>query len=119
MTTNFSPLLDTLLDGEAIAEPQAAELMHAMTSGDMDPALVGAFLAALRSKGETAEEIRGFATAMRELAVHPRIPDGIPAVDTVGTGGDGSGSLNLSTGAGLLAAAAGARVIKHGKLQLH
>ena len=114
MTTDFSLLLDTLLNGEALAESQAAELMHAMASGDMDPALAGAFLAALRSKGETAEEIRGFATAMRELAVHPRIPDGIPAVDTVGTGGDGSGSLNLSTGAGLLAAAAGARVIKHG-----
>ena len=51
---------------------------------------------------------------MRELAVHPKIPDGQPTVDTVGTGGDGSGSLNLSTGTGLLAAAAGARVVKHG-----
>ena len=51
---------------------------------------------------------------MRELAVHPEIPDGAPTVDTVGTGGDGSGSLNLSTGAGLLAAACGARGVKHG-----
>ena len=51
---------------------------------------------------------------MRDLAVHPRIPDGAPTVDTVGTGGDGSGSLNLSTGTGLLAAACGARVVKHG-----
>ena len=51
---------------------------------------------------------------MRELAVHPLIPDGTPTVDTVGTGGDGSGSLNLSTGAGLLAAACGVRVVKHG-----
>jgi len=51
---------------------------------------------------------------MRELAVHPKIPDGAPTVDTVGTGGDGSGSLNLSTGTGLLAAAAGSRVVKHG-----
>jgi anthranilate phosphoribosyltransferase len=51
---------------------------------------------------------------MRELAMHPAIPDGAPTVDTVGTGGDGSGSLNLSTGTGLLAAAAGARVVKHG-----
>ena len=71
-------------------------------------------LAGLRAKGETADEIRGFATAMRELAVHPQIPEGTPTVDTVGTGGDGSGSLNLSTGTGLLAAAAGARVVKHG-----
>ncbi|MGB5334387.1 MAG: anthranilate phosphoribosyltransferase, partial [Woeseiaceae bacterium] len=57
---------------------------------------------------------RGFAKAMRELAVHPRIPEGAPTVDTVGTGGDGSGSLNLSTGTGLLAAACGSRVVKHG-----
>jgi len=71
-------------------------------------------LAGLRAKGETAEEIRGFATAMRELALHPEIPAGTPTVDTVGTGGDGSGSLNLSTGTGLLAAACGARVVKHG-----
>jgi anthranilate phosphoribosyltransferase len=52
--------------------------------------------------------------AMRELALHPQIPDGDPTVDTVGTGGDGSGSLNLSTATGLLAAACGARVVKHG-----
>ena len=51
---------------------------------------------------------------MRELAIHPEIPDGAPTVDTVGTGGDGSGSLNLSTGTGLLAAACGSRVVKHG-----
>ena len=114
MTNQCSSLLDGLLDGKSLKESQASELMHAMASGDMAPATAGAFLAALRSKGETADEIRGFATAMRELAVRPTIPDGIPTVDTVGTGGDGSGSLNLSTGAGLLAAAAGARVVKHG-----
>jgi anthranilate phosphoribosyltransferase len=88
--------------------------MHKLAAGDMPPAMAGAFLAGLRAKGETADEIRGFATAMRELAVRPDIPAGAPTVDTVGTGGDGSGSLNLSTGAGLLAAAAGARVVKHG-----
>ncbi len=76
--------------------------------------MAGAFLAGLRAKGETADEIRGFATAMRKLALRPEIPTGAPIVDTVGTGGDGSGSLNLSTGTGLLAAAAGARVVKHG-----
>ncbi len=65
-------------------------------------------------KAKRPDEIRGFATAMRELAVHPVIPDGAPTVDTVGTGGDGSGSLNLSTGTGLLAAACGSRVVKHG-----
>ena len=114
MTTNQSALLDRLLDGQPLAEADAAGLMRDMASGEMDAALAGAILAGLRAKGETADEIRGFATAMRELARKPAIPDGPPTVDSVGTGGDGSGSLNLSTGAGLLAAAAGARVVKHG-----
>ena len=114
MTKAYSALLDQLLNGHSITEREASKLMHALAGGELDAALAGALLAGLRAKGETAEEIRGFASAMRELAVRPAIPDGAPTVDTVGTGGDGSGSLNLSTGAGLLAAAAGARVVKHG-----
>ena len=114
MKENYSAILNRLLDGEELTEAQCADLMRDMASGEMAPALAGAFLAGLRAKGESAAEIRGFATAMRELALHPAIPDGAPTVDTVGTGGDGSGSLNLSTGTGLLAAAAGARVVKHG-----
>ncbi len=114
MSNKFSALLDRLLNGEALSESEASDLMHTLASGEIDAALAGALLAALRAKGETAEEIRGFATAMRELALHPAIPEGPPTVDSVGTGGDNSGSLNLSTGAGLLAAAAGARVVKHG-----
>lgn len=109
-----SKLLERILDGEALTEAQAFDLMHELAAGTIEPALAGALLAALRAKGEAAEEIRGFAMAMRELALHPAIPDGPPTVDTVGTGGDGSGSLNLSTAAGLLAAACGARVVKHG-----
>lgn len=114
MTSEYSVMLDQLLDGRSLTEGEACGFMHELAKGDMAPALAGAFLAGLRAKGETANEIRGFATAMRELAVHPVIPDGAPTVDTVGTGGDGSGSLNLSTGTGLLAAACGARVVKHG-----
>jgi anthranilate phosphoribosyltransferase len=114
MNDNYPAMLNGLLDGNDLSERKAAQLMHDMASGDMAPAMAGAFLAGLRAKGETAAEIRGFATAMRELARHPEIPDGAPTVDTVGTGGDGSHSLNLSTGTGLLAAAAGARVVKHG-----
>ena len=114
MSNEHAALLNRLLDGEDLAESDAFGLMHAMASGSLEPAVAGAFLAGLRTKGETADEIRGFATAMRELAVRPDIPDGPPTVDTVGTGGDGSGSLNLSTGTGLLAAACGARVVKHG-----
>lgn len=114
MSAGESAMLNRLLDGESLSEAEAGRLMFRLAEGDMPPALAGALLAALRAKGETADEIRGFATAMRELAVRPDIPDGAPTVDTVGTGGDGSGSLNLSTGTGLLAAAAGARVVKHG-----
>jgi anthranilate phosphoribosyltransferase len=114
MSKEFSPLLERVLNRESLKQSEAADLMHAMAAGEVDAAMAGAFLAALRAKGETADEIRGFANAMRELAVHPEIPEGAPTVDTVGTGGDGSGSLNLSTGTGLLAAACGARVVKHG-----
>jgi anthranilate phosphoribosyltransferase len=114
MSKEDSLLLERLLDGQDLAEDQASALMRAMAAGELAPALAGAFLAGLRAKGETAAEIRGFATAMRELAVRPAIPEGAPTVDTVGTGGDGSGSLNLSTGTGLLAAACGVRVVKHG-----
>lgn len=114
MGKEFSAVLDQLLDGKSLSEQQANALMHKLAEGDMPAALAGALLAGLRAKGETPQEVRGFATAMRELAVHPIIPDGPPTVDTVGTGGDGSGSLNLSTGTGLLAAACGARVVKHG-----
>ncbi len=114
MSNEYSQLLDSLLNGNPLAEKQAYELMYKLAEGELPPALAGALLAGLRAKGETADEIRGFATAMRELALHPKIPDGAPTVDTVGTGGDGSGSLNLSTGTGLLAAACGSRVVKHG-----
>ena len=84
-----------------------------MAQGELAPALAGGLLVALRQKGETAEEIRGFARGMRELARRPAIAPG-PYVDIVGTGGDGSHSLNLSTGSALLAAACGLPVVKHG-----
>ena len=111
---NYTAMLDRILDGESLEEAEAGDLMHTLAAGELEPALAGALLAGLRSKGETADEIRGFAKAMRELAVQPSIPGDSRTVDSVGTGGDGSGSFNLSTGAGLLAAACGARVVKHG-----
>lgn len=108
-------LLDRLLDGGDLLESEAAGLLRALTEDTMPHPMAGAFLAALRLKGETAAEVRGFASAMRELSLCPDLAgaaDG--AVDVVGTGGDGSGSLNLSTGAALLAAACGQPVVKHG-----
>ena len=114
MSDGLSAMLDRLLDGQSITEVEAYGLMKQFAAGELGPALAGAFLAGLRAKGESPDEVRGFATAMRELAVRPEIPHGSPTVDTVGTGGDGSGSFNISTGAGLLAAACGVRVVKHG-----
>jgi anthranilate phosphoribosyltransferase len=107
-------MLDRLLDGENLLQAEAARLMTALTADDLEPALAGALLAALRSKGLTADELRGFAGSMRALARRPQLPEPLDAVDIVGTGGDRSGSLNLSTGAALLAAACGLPVVKHG-----
>jgi anthranilate phosphoribosyltransferase len=107
-------VLDSLLAGNDLGEDAAAELLVALTDPALAPAMAGALLAALRAKGETAAEVRGFARAMRKLARRPEVPGDLACVDTVGTGGDGSGSLNLSTGSALLAAACGVPVVKHG-----
>ena len=106
--------LERLLCREDLGEQEAAELLVALTDASLEPAMAGALLAALRSKGIAPAELRGFARAMRGLARKPRLPAGPPAVDVVGTGGDGSGSFNLSTAAALLVAAMGVRVVKHG-----
>lgn len=106
--------LEQLLDGRGLSEEQAAELLIALTDPTLPPAMGGALLASLRAKGVTADEVRGFARSMRKLARRPVLPPGGPLVDMVGTGGDGSGSFNLSTGSSLLVAAMGIRVAKHG-----
>jgi anthranilate phosphoribosyltransferase len=105
--------LEELLRGNDLTVSESEELVYALTGGDVDPATAGAVLAALRSKGETPDEVQGFARAMRSLATDPGI-DVHGAIDVVGTGGDGSRSLNLSTGSAILTAAAGVPVVKHG-----
>ncbi|MCC7257794.1 MAG: anthranilate phosphoribosyltransferase, partial [Gammaproteobacteria bacterium] len=114
MSTTVTALLVRLLAREDLDEVQAASLMRALADATLPPALAGAVLAALRSKGETPAEVRGFASAMRELACAVTLPPQVEALDVVGTGGDASGSLNISTGAALLAAACGVPVVKHG-----
>lgn len=107
--------LNRLLAGDDLTEAEASAVMAALAEGSVDPALAGGLLVALRLKGETPAEVRGFARQMRALARTPSIPAlDRPLVDIVGTGGDGSNSLNLSTTAALLAAAAGCAVVKHG-----
>jgi anthranilate phosphoribosyltransferase len=107
-------ILEHLLERRDLAEPEAAALLDWLTSPELPPALAGGLLVALRLKGVTAVELRGFAGAMRALARRPQLGSGLDAIDIVGTGGDGSGSLNLSTGAALLTAACGLPVVKHG-----
>jgi len=105
--------LARLLDGHDLDRVEARAVMDEIMAGEATQAQIGGFLVALRVKGETPDEIAGFAEAIREqaLVVRPQRDD---LVDVVGTGGDGQQTLNISTAAALLAAAAGAGVAKHG-----
>jgi anthranilate phosphoribosyltransferase len=105
--------LGTLLDGSSLERAQARAVMDEIMAGEATQAQIGGFLVALRLKGETPDEIAGFAEAIRGrgLAVTPKRDD---LVDTAGTGGDGQATINISTAAALVAAAAGAAVAKHG-----
>jgi anthranilate phosphoribosyltransferase len=107
-------LLQQLLERRDLTQAQAEDLLLALADQDMPPALAGALLAALSAKGAVAAELRGLAQAMRRLARRPQLPPNLRAIDIVGTGGDSSGSLNISTGTALLTAACGLPVIKHG-----
>jgi anthranilate phosphoribosyltransferase len=106
-------LVAHLLDGRDLTREQAREAMHEIMRGEATQAQIAGYLVALRAKGETADEIAGSAEAMRDhvLPVQPKRAD---LVDTAGTGGDGKHTLNISTAAALVAAAAGAGVAKHG-----
>jgi anthranilate phosphoribosyltransferase len=106
-------VISKLLDGSQLTRAEARAVMDEIMRGEATPAQIGGFLIALRAKGETPEEITGCAEAMRDhvLAVRPRRDD---LVDTAGTGGDGAHTINISTAAALVAAAAGAAVAKHG-----
>ena len=104
--------IDAVVSGRSLAMEDAAAVMREIMEGEATPGQLGALLAALRIKGETAEEIAGFATVMREKAVRVNV-DG-PVVDTVGTGGDGHDTFNISTATAFVAAGAGLKVAKHG-----
>lgn len=108
--------LSCWIEGQSVSTSEAALVLRGLTDSQVPAALAGAALAALQAKGVTAEELRGFATAMRALARQPQVPFALQqrAIDIVGTGGDASGSVNLSTGTALLVAACGIPVIKHG-----
>jgi anthranilate phosphoribosyltransferase len=107
------PAIQLLLDGHDLSRADAHAVMGSIMDGEATSAQISGFLVALRAKGETADEIAGFAEAMREHVV-PVAPQRSPVVDIVGTGGDGANTFNISTAAALVAAAAGAAVAKHG-----
>lgn len=105
--------LARLLERQNLSLSEAAAVMGQIMAGQATPAQIGALLAALRMKGETVEEITGFAQAMRQSAVPIRTKHRL-IVDTCGTGGDGAGTFNISTAAAFVAAGAGLPVAKHG-----
>ncbi len=104
--------LATIVEGGTLSMDEARLAMGAVMDGEATPAQLAALLMGLRMRGETIEELAGFAAAMRERVTRVDAPAG--AIDVVGTGGDGSGTLNISTTAALVVAAAGVPVAKHG-----
>lgn len=104
--------ISKVIKNESLDENEAAEVMREIMEGTATPAQFGAFVTALRCKGETDSEITGMAKTIRAKAVSVSLD--LPLIDTCGTGGDGSSTFNISTGAAIVAAAAGLNVAKHG-----
>lgn len=106
-------IIRTVIAGEHLTREQAYRVMNTIMTGEATPAQIAAFLVAEKLKGETYQEVAGFATAMREKATPVSISRR-NAVDIVGTGGDGANTFNISTVAAFVMAAAGVPVAKHG-----
>jgi anthranilate phosphoribosyltransferase len=112
MSDQVRAALAGVIDGRTLSMDEARGAMGSVMDGEATPAQLAALLVALRMRGETVEELAGFAAAMRERVVRVTAPEG--AIDVVGTGGDGSGTFNISTTAALVVAACGVPVAKHG-----
>ncbi|MEZ5759107.1 MAG: anthranilate phosphoribosyltransferase [Emcibacteraceae bacterium] len=112
MALDFKHLIARLADGEILSRGDAREAFDYMMNGDATGPQIGAFLMALRVRGEKIDEITGAVEAMRSKALTIKAPDG--AVDTCGTGGDTAGTYNISTAAAIVLAACGVPVAKHG-----
>ncbi len=111
----LKPFIAQALSRQDLTAAQAEAAMQIIMAGQATPAQIGAYLVALRMKGETVDEITGSARAMRAAAVAvPRRPTGEPVYDTAGTGGDGAGTFNISTAAAFVLAGTGRKVAKHG-----
>jgi len=112
MSDQVRAALAAVVDGRTLTMDEAHAAMGSVMDGEATPAQLAALLVALRMRGETIEELAGFAAAMRDRVVRVDAPDG--TIDTCGTGGDRSGTFNISTAAALVVAAAGVPVAKHG-----
>jgi anthranilate phosphoribosyltransferase len=112
MSDQVRAALAAVIDGRNLSMEDARAAMGSVMDGEATPAQLAALLVALRMRGESVEELAGFAAAMRERVLRVEAPQG--AIDVVGTGGDGSGTFNISTTAALVVAAAGVPVAKHG-----
>jgi anthranilate phosphoribosyltransferase len=112
MSDQVRTALAAVVDGKTLSLDEARDAMGSVMDGEATPALLAALLVALRMRGETVDELAGFATAMRERVLRVDAPEG--AIDTCGTGGDGSGTFNISTTSALVVAACGVPVAKHG-----
>jgi len=113
MSDLLRPVLRTIADGETLTEAQAESAMHVMLRGEASPEQIAALLVGLRARGETVDELTGFARVMRRFAVPVDTGDLNP-VDLCGTGGDHAGTFNISTAASFVVAGAGVPVAKHG-----
>jgi anthranilate phosphoribosyltransferase len=109
-------LLNKVAFGQTLSEHEAENAFDIIMSGDATPAQIGGFLMALRVRGETVDEITGAARIMRSKALKINAP--ADAIDIVGTGGDASGTLNISTGAAIVVAGCGVPIAKHGNRAL-
>jgi anthranilate phosphoribosyltransferase len=114
--STFKAWLAELANGATLTEDEAQAAFDVMMSGDATPSQMGAFLMAMRLRGETVAEITGAARAMRARALQVHAP--ADAIDTCGTGGDGGGTFNISTAAAFVIAACGVPVAKHGNRNL-
>ncbi len=112
MSEQVRTALAAVIEGDSLSFEQARLAMGSVMDGEATPAQLAALLVALRMRGETVDELAGFATAMRERVLRVEAPEG--TIDVVGTGGDGSGTFNISTTSALVVAAAGVPVAKHG-----
>src|SRR5437762_10394681 len=110
--SDLKPLLAEVASGRSLSEAEAEAAFEIIMSGNATPSQIGGLLMALRVRGETVDEITGAARIMRAKALTIDAPPG--TIDTVGTGGDGSGSFNISTASALVAAGCGVPVAKHG-----